>query len=136
VTSSDTRSLIDEYLATLASGDGQRLRDLLAEDVVWRMPTSIPENLHIGREKVASELAGDTVKRFFAKGSFRLTVDQVLVDGDVAVVRQHVEARTKDGASYHMNYCFVYTCRGGQIALIEEYLDTRLAADLLDLGRP
>jgi ketosteroid isomerase-like protein len=132
----DTRSVIEEYFASLASRDRQRLHDLLAEDVEWRMPVSIPNNHHSGREKVASELGSDVVKRFFAKGSYHMTAGRVIVDGDVAVVRQHVDALTKDGRPYRMDYCFIYTVRDGRIALIEEFLDTRLAADVLDLGRP
>jgi ketosteroid isomerase-like protein len=136
VASSDTRSVIEEYFAALAGRDWPRLYDLLAEDVEWRMPRSIPDNLHAGREKVGSELSRDVVKRFFAKGSYRMTTGGVIVDGDVAVVRQHVDALTKDGRPYDMDYCFIYTVRDRRITLIEEFLDTRLAADLLDLGRP
>jgi uncharacterized protein len=136
MSSSDTRALLEEYFTTLANRDHQRLHELLAEDVEWRMPTSIPDHLHRGREKVASELGSDTVKRFFAKGSYRLSVKDLIVDGEVAVARQHVDAVTKDGRPYQMDYCFIYTIRDGRIALIEEFLDTRLAADVLDLGRP
>jgi uncharacterized protein len=136
VSSGNTRSLIEEYFTTLTNRDYGRLLELLTEDVEWRMPTSIPDHLHTGREKVAAELSRDTVKRFFAKGSYRLSVKQLIVDGDVAVARQHVDALTKDGRPYHMDYCFIYTFRAGRIALIEEYLDTRLAAEVLELERP
>jgi ketosteroid isomerase-like protein len=134
--SADTRTVVEEYFATLANRDHRRLHELLTEDVEWRMPTSIPDHLHQGREKVAAELGSDTVKRFFAKGSYQLSVKDLIVDGDLAVARQHVDALTKDGRPYQMDYCFIYTIRNGRIALIEEYLDTRLAADVLDLGRP
>jgi ketosteroid isomerase-like protein len=48
-------------------------------------------------------------------------------------VRQHVDAVTKLGREYQMDYCFIYTVRDRRIALIEEYLDTRRAAEILDL---
>ena len=133
MTSTQTKAVIDDYYASLRNGDGVRLRDLLAENVEWRMPISLPNNLHVGREMVTAELIGDTVKRTFAKGSFHMLVRQIVVEGDVAVVRQHVDAVSKIGRDYHMDYCFIYTVREGRITLIEEYLDTRLAAEILEL---
>ena len=55
--------------------------------------------------------------------TFELTVHRKFVDGDTAVVRQAISARTKAGKQYDNEYCWIYTCRDGQIARIEEYVD-------------
>ncbi len=134
--SEDTRQLIEDFFLVLMSKDNSRLRDLLAPDVVWQMPRSLPDNRHEGIDRVVAELGADTVKRTFAKGSFCLAIDQIYVDGPVAIVRQHVSALTKDGRPYAMEYCFIYSFRDGKIERIDEFLDTQLAFTTLGLVDP
>ena len=124
----DTRRLIEEYYATLPTGDRAKLASLLAEDVEWYPPESAPLPPVKGREAVTAELGGDTPKRIFQMRTFRLTVHKMIADGDTAVVQQAISATTRDGKQYDNEYCWVYTCRDGRIAQMMEYADTRKAA--------
>jgi uncharacterized protein (TIGR02246 family) len=131
VETEDTRRLIEEYYATLPTGDREKLASLFTEDVEWLPPESAPFGAFKGREAVTAELGGDTPKRIFQMRTFRLTVHRILADGDTAVVQQAISARTRDGdKQYDNEYCWVYTCRDGQIARIVEYADTRKAAGI------
>ena len=129
--SSDTRALIDDFFATLGRGDRDHLLELLAADVEWQMPASIPDGLIRGRDRVSAELGSETVRRLFRKGTFRLTIHRIFVDGDTAIVQQGTNAVTKAGENYEMEYCWIYTCSDGRVQHIREYLDTRLAARTL-----
>ena len=130
MTTEETRALISDFYATLARGDRAHLEALLASDVEWQMPASIPDGLWQGRQKVADELA--TVRRLFRRGTFRLTIHNVWVDGGVAIAQTSTHATTQAGKDYDMQYVWVYTCENGQIRHIREYLDTWLAAKSLD----
>jgi ketosteroid isomerase-like protein len=55
----------------------------------------------------------------------------MIVDGDTAVVQQRLRATAKNGNVYDNQYCWVYGCRDGKIAHMEEYADTLLAARVL-----
>jgi ketosteroid isomerase-like protein len=130
MTTEDTRKLIENYYATLPTGDREKLGALFSEDVEWYPPETAQLGPFKGRASVAAELAGDTPKKLFSMRTFKLTVHKTVVDGDTAVVQQAISAQTRDGKQYDNEYCWVYTCRDGQIARIVEYADTRKAAGI------
>jgi ketosteroid isomerase-like protein len=129
--SEQTRALIQDFYATLGRGDRAHLMELLAEDIEWRMPASVPDGILQGRERVAQELGSDVVRRLFKKGTFRLKLHALHVDAGTAVAQTGVHAETHEGKIYEMEYAWIYTCRDGQIAHIREYLDTKLSSDIL-----
>jgi ketosteroid isomerase-like protein len=130
VQTEDTRRLIQDYYATLPTGDRDKLASLLAEDVEWFPPESAPLTVIRGRDAVTAELGGETPRRMFKMRTFKLDVHKMLADGDTAVVQQSISAETRDGKQYDNEYCWVYTCRDGQIARIVEYADTHKAAQI------
>src|SRR5690606_8782276 len=104
------------------------LAALFTPDVEWVPPESAPFGPVRGAAEVAAELAGDTPKRIFDMKTFRLDVRSVMADGDTAIVQQAISAKTKDGAQYDNEYCWVYTYRDGKVCRIVEYADTHKAA--------
>ena len=127
----ETRALIKTYYETLPTGKRDKLASLLTEDVVWYPPGSAPLEPIKGRDAVAAELGGDTPKRMFDMKTFRLTVRRILADGDTAVVQHSISAKTREGEQYDNEYCWVYQCRDGKIAKVEEYVDTLKAARIM-----
>jgi ketosteroid isomerase-like protein len=129
-----TRALINDLYATLARGDREHLTQILAEDVVWQMPASVPDGVLHGRERVVRELGTETVRRLFQKGTFRLKIHNIFADGDTAIVQTATHAITQEDKIYEMEYAWIYTCREGQVAYIREYLDTKRSAEILGWG--
>ncbi len=127
----ETRALIKTYYETLPTGNREKLSSLFAEDVEWYPPESAPLEVIRGREAVTKELGGDTPKRIFDMKTFRLNIHRILADGDTAVVQHSISAKTREGEQYDNEYCWVYLCRDGQIAKIEEYADTHKAARIM-----
>jgi uncharacterized protein len=123
-----TRKLIEDYYAAAAAGDRDALAAMLTEDVQWRPAETVPAEPLQGRRVVSSVVSGRGRERMFDMDTFRLDVHRKLVDGDTAVVLQAISAKTLDGKQYDNEYCWVYTCRDGQIASIVEYVDTWKAA--------
>jgi len=123
-----TRELIERYYEAAAAGDRDALATMLTEDVEWRAAETVPAKPLQGRRVVSSVVSGRGREQMFDMETFKLTVHRKLVDGDTAVVRQAISARTQAGKQYDNEYCWIYTCRDGQIARIEEYVDTWKAA--------
>jgi uncharacterized protein (TIGR02246 family) len=122
-TTGKTRGLIEDYYAALAKGDSARLLELLHPDCVWTPPHSAPLEVTVGAEAIAEALGRKIVKQMFS-----LEVRRVVVDGEVAIVQQRLQATAKaTGQAYDNQYCWVYVFRDGRIVEIEEYADTIVA---------
>lgn len=129
----ETRKLIESYYRALTSGDRDAVSSLVADDCVWQPPATAPFAPIEGGDAVVAELTGDVVRRTFdISKPFNLDVRSMVVDGDKAVVQQRLTATAKaTGAEYDNQYCWVYTCRDGQIVHMEEYADTLLASRVM-----
>lgn len=129
----DTRKLIDEYYRALTAGDRATVAALVADECVWQPPATANFDTVEGGDAVVAELTGDVVKRTFdISKPFNLEVRAVIVDGEKAVVQQRLTATAKaTGDAYDNQYCWVYTCRDGQIVHMEEYADTLLASRVM-----
>lgn len=126
----ETRALIQRYYGALGAGDKDELLATLAEDVVWEPPKSAQIDTLTGREEVAQALGSKVVKETFdISKPFDVQIRSMIVDRDKAVVQQRIVATAlATGNDYDNEYCWVYTCADGQIAHMEEYADTLVAA--------
>jgi len=124
-----TRAIIDDFHRALRTGDRARLLELLAPDAVWIPPVTAPVARTEGAEAIADALGGQIVRSTFDLSQpFELVIRRIVVDGDVAVVQQRITATAKaTGAAYDNEYCWVYECRDGRLAVLEEYADTIVA---------
>jgi ketosteroid isomerase-like protein len=124
-----TRQLIEDYYAALTKGDKARLLELLAPDCVFQPPASAPSTVVKGAEAIADALGRTLVRTTFdVSQPVTLDVHRKIVDGDFAVVQQRVRATAKaTGKPYDNEYCWVYHCKDGRIARMEEYADTLVA---------
>lgn len=126
-----TRVLITTFLAARAAGDMAGITAALAEDATWILPQSSSFGPFVGRDAVAAALGGGVSGTLFEPGTIRREVHKVIVDGDTAAVQQRLSATTRQGEQYVNEYCWVYTCRDGKIAKLEEYADTAYASKVL-----
>ncbi len=126
----ETREIVEAYYAALGKGDKARLLELLDPEVYWIPPVTAPFEPIRGAEPLADALGRTVVKTMFdISKPFNLEVRRMVVDGDVAVVQQRLQATAKaTGLPYDNQYCWVYTVRDGKIVEMEEYADTLVAA--------
>ena len=127
---SETRRLIESYYEALRSGDRDRVSSLVADDCRWVPPAGAPFEPIDGGPAVVEALTGGVIRQMFDLSQpFALEVRSMMADGDTAVVQQRLTATAKEtGQPYDNQYCWVYTCRDGRIAHMEEYADTLVAA--------
>ena len=133
----ETRTLVKKYYDALPSGDKAAIAALLTDDCEWFPPETAPIEPVKGADAVATVFSGSLVKDTFDMSKpFNLEVRSMIVDCNTAVVQQRLTATAKNGAPYDNQYCWVYECRDGKIARMEEYADTLLAGQVMgwDLG--
>jgi hypothetical protein len=119
-----TRRLAADFLAARTAGDRARLIELLADDVCWQVPACFADRApSTGRDAIATQLAARGAG-VYDPATFEITARCVIADGETAVVRHRLTAMTLAGVPYDNEYCWVFTCRDGRIARLEEYTDT------------
>ncbi|HYE42480.1 MAG TPA: nuclear transport factor 2 family protein [Caulobacteraceae bacterium] len=125
------RQVIERIFEGLARGDSSAFRDSLADDVVWRVPgEGVWSGVYAGRESLMKDLLRPVFAQF--ADTYLNTAENIIVEGDRAVVECRGSVTTKAGRPYNNNYCWVCRFRDGKLVEIVEYMDTALAADVLE----
>ncbi len=128
-----TRQLVTTFLAARAANDGATIATLLAEDAVWAPPASMKLGPFHGRDTVVKALTGGAVGKFLDVATIKRDVHHLVVEGDMAVALQRLEAKTVQGEDYINEYAWAYTCVDGKIVRLDEYADSLHAARLFGL---
>ena len=131
----DRRAAIESLIEARNAKDKAAIEGLLAENAELWQPFSLREEPTRGRDAVASALAGGIGSAFFDLDTMVRTVKRISVDGDVAFVEQHVDAKTSFGNDYSNEYLWIYTFEGDRITRIEEHLDTLRFSRTIKEGR-
>jgi uncharacterized protein len=122
-----TRALIQRFVDARADNDAATLAELLTDDAVWHAPASANIGPFSGRDAVVKALTGGAAGAILDVSTIKRDVRSLIADGDRAVVQQRLTATARNGNDYANEYCWVYTCRDGQVQLLEEYADTLYA---------
>ena len=108
-----------------ANLDLAEMLSMVAEDVIFELPLSVPNRFVRGKGAVATMFAPETLKTWgFVPGSGSGTVEAVLAAPDHAVALLHMGSDRADGSRYENDYAFSYRFRDGLVVSIKEYADT------------
>jgi ketosteroid isomerase-like protein len=115
--------------AHLEHGDGTKFFEHVADDVDWTVEGSHPL---AGRYRSKQEfLAGtfDKLAKVLPEGA-QLSTENILIDGDWAIVELRSNASAKNGMRFDNRYCWL--CRFGDRRIVEvrAYLDSWLVGEL------
>lgn len=125
------RQVIERIFEGLGRGDPSAFRDSLAEDVVWRVPgEGVWAGVYEGREAVMRDLLRPVFAQF--ADTYVNTAENIIVEGDRAVIECRGSVTTKKGEPYNNCYCWVCRLRDGKLVEIVEYMDTALAEAVLE----
>jgi uncharacterized protein (TIGR02246 family) len=127
----DTRAVVERYVAAVEAGDAAAVRDSFAESATWRLFGDMPmSGTWRGRDTIIGEFLAGALGRY-EPGSVRLEITAIVADGERAAVEWTSRARTLRGEPYE-NFCAgVFTVRDGKIQAVREYMDTAYAARML-----
>ena len=124
----DSKQVVERYVAAVAAGDEQAIRDSFAEDATWWLGGDLPiSGTWNGREAIMGDFLA-TAMAFYEPGSVSLEVTGLLAEGDQVTLEWTSRARTAAGEPYE-NFCIgVFTVRNGRIVAVREYMDTQYAS--------
>ncbi|WP_171005336.1 nuclear transport factor 2 family protein [Sphingopyxis sp. 2PD] len=114
----------------LGSGDADRIRSVLADDVEWRAP---PENATAVALGVTHHMVGaeaivrfilDDYPRLFPNG-MEIEPISVTAEGDRVIFEQRHSATLANGRAYALDYVFIFEMAGSRVRRIREYMDAR-----------
>jgi uncharacterized protein len=130
-TSTDTKAVVERYVAAVEAGDGAEIRGSFAESATWRLFGDMPmSGTWRGRDTIIDEFLAGALGHY-EPGSIRLEITAIVADGERAVVEWTSRARTRRGEPYE-NFCVgVFTVRDGKIQAVREYMDTAYATRML-----
>jgi len=116
-----------------ARGDVAGVLALMADDVRWSTPRSVPFGVDVqGREAVGAFFA--SLGQHFTELS--VVPSTYLADDDVVVARGRTTGRTRSGGTVDAPFAHVWTMRDGIVAAFEEHTDTAALNLALALPAP
>jgi ketosteroid isomerase-like protein len=122
-----TRQLVRRFLDARAANDRDAMAELLTEDAGWYPPPSTRLGPFEGREAAVAALGGGAIGKVLDVNTIKRTVHRIIAEGDTAVVLQRLEGDLLAGGGYRNEYVWIYTCRDGRIARLDEFTDTLYA---------
>lgn len=127
ITTEDVRRIF----AHLESGSGDAFFEHVADEVDWTVEGTHPL---AGRYRSKADFRAHTFARLnrILPGGTQLHVENVLIDGEAAVVELRSHATAVNGMRFDNRYCWVMRLANGKIVEVRAYLDSALVQKLID----
>jgi len=118
-----------DVLALFAQGDGAEFFAHVADDVDWTVMGTHPL---AGRYRTKADFLAGTFNKLalvLPQGT-QLSVENVLLDGDGAIVELRSHATAKNGMRFDNHYCWLCRFAGQTIVEVRAYLDSWMVAEV------
>ena len=124
------RKLSQALFERFSASDIDGVMQLLADDMVWRVPGKPDLNRAAGDyDKARLRKLFDRMLSQLPNG-LQMTVTGTVAEGDRVAVEVESSGDLRNGRQYRQQYHFLLTFRDGKIASVREYLDTQHAHDV------
>jgi ketosteroid isomerase-like protein len=127
----ENERLVLEFFTVLSTGELERVRPLLHEEVTWiPQVKDIPgAGTYRGKKGVIDEFLAP-VRGMFAPGDPKTTVDSIVSKGPMVMVESRGLGKLADGRAYENRYAWAIEIRDGKVFAIREYMDSFYVAKL------
>jgi hypothetical protein len=126
-----TSERVREIFKGLETGDGDAFFKYVADDVDWIVEGTHPLAGHYLSKKAFIAGTFDKLAQVLPQGA-ELHTENVIVEGDQAVVELHSLATARNGMRFDNRYCWVNEFRDGLIVRVRAYLDSAMVARLFE----
>lgn len=121
------RLLVEQLNAAFESGDLKFLGDHMTDDVQWNIAGQTEPV--IGKAEFLKVCDSAPILE-----PIKITIKNMLIDGNKAALEFVIEATRKDGAPYRQPGCDIYHFRDDKFYQLTSYLDTAYDRDVLGCG--
>jgi ketosteroid isomerase-like protein len=126
-----THESVRELFKGLENGDGSAFFQHVADNVDWTVMGTHPLAGHYLSKKAFIEGTFAKLGQVLPNGA-QLHTENVIVEGDQAVVELHSLATARNGMRFDNRYCWVVYFQGGLIVRVRAYLDSTMVARLFE----
>jgi hypothetical protein len=130
-THTESKGVVQRYVAAVAAGDVQTARELFAPSATWTLAAGdLPiAGTWDGRDAIIDEFLA-TAQSYYVPDSINIEITGMVAEADQVVVQWTSRAQTRAGRAYENGCIGVFTIAGGQIQHVREYMDTLYAHDV------
>ena len=118
-----------ELFAHLEHGEGTKFFDHVADDVDWIVQGTHPLAGHYHSKQAFQAGTFAKLYKVLPQGT-QLVVQNVLIDGDWAIVELRSMATARNGMRFDNHYCWLCRFADKQIVEVRAYLDSWLVGEL------
>ena len=126
-----THESVREIFKGLENGDGSAFFQHVADNVDWTVMGTHPLAGHYLSKKAFIEGTFAKLGKVLPNGA-ELHTENVIVEGDQAVVELHSLATARNGMRFDNRYCWVVYFQDGLIVRVRAYLDSTMVAPLFE----
>ena len=126
-----THESVRELFKGLENGDGSAFFQHVADNVDWTVMGTHPLAGHYLSKKAFIEGTFAKLGQVLPNGA-QLHTENVIVEGDQAVVELHSLATARNGMRFDNRYCWVVYFQNGLIVRVRAYLDSTMVARLFE----
>jgi ketosteroid isomerase-like protein len=126
-----THESVRELFKGLENGDGSAFFQHVADNVDWTVMGTHPLAGHYLSKKAFIEGTFAKLGQVLPNGA-QLHTENVIVEGDQAVVELHSLATARSGMRFDNRYCWVVYFQDGLIVRVRAYLDSTMVARLFE----
>jgi uncharacterized protein len=126
-----THKSVRELFKGLENGDGSAFFQHVADNVDWTVMGTHPLAGHYLSKKAFIEGTFAKLGQVLPNGA-QLHTENVIVEGDLAVVELHSLATARNGMRFDNRYCWVVYFQDGLIVRVRAYLDSTMVARLFE----
>lgn len=121
----ENKRIVSEWFGRLGAGDVAGAFDMLSEDATWWIAGGIEKTPGAGEhtKEQARRLLSNMGRQL--KDGLRMTVRGMIAEGDRVAAEVTSRGELRGGEVYANEYHFALTLRGGKIAQVREYMDTK-----------
>jgi uncharacterized protein len=126
-----SKAVVQRYVAAVAAGDAQTVRELFAPSAIWTLAAGdLPiAGTWDGRDAIIDDFLA-TAQSYYVPGSITIEITGMVAEADQVVVQWTSRAQTPAGRAYENGCIGVFTIAGGQIQQVREYMDTLYARNV------
>jgi ketosteroid isomerase-like protein len=122
------RQIVLDYFEAVSAGDIDTIDSLLAEDVEFWVPPSLPDGITFRGKSQVMRLFTESVALYDAEAGMDIRLVTVTAEGQRVAVELTIDGRAAhDGRPYHNHYHFLFQVEDGRIRRIREHFDSLYA---------